>query len=103
MIALAGGIEPIGRAGQASRRLSWDEVHAADPEIFLLAPCGFALDRVVSEWADIRDRPEWSRLAAVRTGRVVLTERPPGFLPSLDGVVLAAAIYFPLIRLVLAP
>lgn len=39
----------------------------------------------------------------IRTGRVVLTERPPGFLPSLDGVVLAAAIYFPLIRLVLAP
>ncbi|HXV72586.1 MAG TPA: MoaD/ThiS family protein [Acidimicrobiia bacterium] len=39
----------------------------------------------------------------IRTGRVALTERPPGFLSSLDGVVLAAAIYFPLIRLVLAP
>lgn len=37
----------------------------------------------------------------LRTGAVVLTERPPGLLSSLDGVVLAAAIYFPLIRLVL--
>jgi len=37
----------------------------------------------------------------LRTGGVMLTERPPGFLPALDGVVLAAAIYFPLIRLVL--
>lgn len=37
----------------------------------------------------------------LRTGNVTLTERPPGLLPSLDGVVLAAAIYFPLIRLVL--
>ncbi|HUG31976.1 MAG TPA: MoaD/ThiS family protein [Acidimicrobiia bacterium] len=37
----------------------------------------------------------------LRTGGVVLTERPPGFIPSLDGVVLAAAIYFPLIRLIL--
>jgi sulfur-carrier protein len=37
----------------------------------------------------------------LRTGAVVLTERPPGWLPSLDGVVLAAAIYFPLIRLIL--
>lgn len=37
----------------------------------------------------------------LRTGRVLLTERPPGFLAPLDGVVLAAAIYFPLIRLVL--
>lgn len=39
----------------------------------------------------------------LRTGGVMLTERPPGFLPALDGVVLAAAIYFPLIRLVLSP
>jgi sulfur-carrier protein len=37
----------------------------------------------------------------LRTGGVMLTERPPGYLPSVDGVVLAAAIYFPLIRLVL--
>lgn len=37
----------------------------------------------------------------LRTGNVTLTERPPGLLPSLDGVMLAAAIYFPLIRLVL--
>ena len=37
----------------------------------------------------------------IRTGRVVLTERPPGIFASLDGAVLAAAIYFPLIRLIL--
>jgi molybdopterin converting factor small subunit len=37
----------------------------------------------------------------LRTGGVSLTERPPGSLSALDGAVLAAAIYFPLIRLVL--
>jgi molybdopterin converting factor small subunit len=37
----------------------------------------------------------------LRTGRVALTERPPGILSSLDGVVLAAAIYYPLIRIIL--
>jgi sulfur-carrier protein len=37
----------------------------------------------------------------LRTGGVMLTERPPGYLASVDGVVLAAAVYFPLIRLVL--
>lgn len=37
----------------------------------------------------------------LRTGGVALTERPPGLLSSLDGIALAAAIYFPLIRLIL--
>jgi len=37
----------------------------------------------------------------LRTGRVSLTERPPGWLNSLDGVALAAAIYFPLLTVIL--
>ena len=37
----------------------------------------------------------------LRTGRVTLTEQPPGMLAVVDGAMLAAAIYFPLIRLVL--
>lgn len=37
----------------------------------------------------------------LRTGTVMLTERPPGLLPAVDGVMLAAAVYFPLVRLVL--
>lgn len=37
----------------------------------------------------------------LRLGRVSLTERVPGALPSLDGVVLAAALYYPLIRIIL--
>lgn len=37
----------------------------------------------------------------LRSGRVSLTERPPGFLSSVDSVMLAAAIYYPLIRVVL--
>ena len=37
----------------------------------------------------------------LRTGSVSLTERPPGLLASMDGIVLAATIYYPLIRLIL--
>ncbi len=37
----------------------------------------------------------------LRTGRVALTEHPPGALPSLDGVALAATIYFPLLSIIL--
>lgn len=74
IIALAGGVEAIGRPGAPSRRLSWDEVARADPELILLSPCGFTLDRTRAELPALRARPEWSRLAAVRAGSVVLVD-----------------------------
>jgi molybdopterin converting factor small subunit len=37
----------------------------------------------------------------LRTGKVALTERPPGWLSSVDGAVLAAAIFFPLLAVIL--
>lgn len=37
----------------------------------------------------------------LRMGRVSLTERAPGALASVDGVILAAALYYPLIRVIL--
>lgn len=37
----------------------------------------------------------------LRTGRVSLSERSPGLMTAVDGAVLAAALYFPLISLVL--
>ena len=36
----------------------------------------------------------------LRIGRVGLTERPPGLLASVDGVVIAAAVYYPLLVII---
>jgi iron complex transport system substrate-binding protein len=43
MISLAGGADSLGRAGADSVRTSWDDVVAAQPEIVLVAPCGYGL------------------------------------------------------------
>jgi iron complex transport system substrate-binding protein len=45
MITLAGGEDALGAAGEDSRRISWDEIVAARPEIIVVAPCGYGLDR----------------------------------------------------------
>ena len=41
MIDLAGGEPVLGTAGAKSVRTTWEEVHAADPEVIIVAPCGF--------------------------------------------------------------
>jgi iron complex transport system substrate-binding protein len=74
LVALAGGREVLGRPGEPSRRASWGEIAAADPEVILLSPCGFPLERTEAELPLVEARPEWTALAAVRLGCVVLVD-----------------------------
>ena len=43
MIAAAGGEPLLGKAGAKSRRVTWEAVHAAAPEVVVVAPCGYDL------------------------------------------------------------
>ena len=45
MISLAGGHDPLGRPGEDSVRMDWDDVAAAAPEMIIVSPCGYRLDR----------------------------------------------------------
>ncbi|WP_151084586.1 ABC transporter substrate-binding protein [Nocardioides cynanchi] len=41
MIEAAGGDPVLATPGATSRRVTWEEIRAADPEVFVVAPCGF--------------------------------------------------------------
>jgi iron complex transport system substrate-binding protein len=47
MIEIAGGDPLLATPGQKSRRVDWEQVHAADPDVVVVAPCGF--DRAGSQ------------------------------------------------------
>ncbi len=71
LVEIAGGRPGLGQAGEPSRRIQWGEVIAFAPEVIILTPCGFDLERAVSEAeAILPHRPGWSALPAVRAGRV---------------------------------
>jgi len=71
MVAIAGGKPGLGRAGEPSRRISWGDMIAFAPEVIVLTPCGFDLERAVCEAQEILPhRMGWSALPAVRAGRV---------------------------------
>ncbi len=74
VIALAGGREVIGRAGERSGRITWAEVDRADPEVILIAACGFSADRAEDELAAVVGLREWQGLQAVRNARVAVTD-----------------------------
>ena len=45
MISLAGGNDPLGRPGEDSVRMDWDDVVDAQPEMIIVSPCGYRLER----------------------------------------------------------
>jgi iron complex transport system substrate-binding protein len=47
MVEAAGGTPVLATAGEKSRRVTWEAVHAAEPEVVVVAPCGF--DRAGSQ------------------------------------------------------
>jgi iron complex transport system substrate-binding protein len=53
MVAAAGGEEGLGRPGQPSFATTWDDVREAEPELIVVAPCGFDVGRAAREAAGI--------------------------------------------------
>lgn len=99
MVGLAGGIEGLTTAGVPSRRATWPEIAEYAPEVVVLMPCGFDLERTRREAARAAWPEEWVRLPAVRAGRVWAVSgtdyfNRPG--PRLfDGVEVLARIFHP--------
>jgi iron complex transport system substrate-binding protein len=64
MIEMAGGIDPLGRAGADSERMTLDQVREAKPEMIIVAPCGYGLEQA-SELARALPKVEGASVFAV--------------------------------------
>jgi iron complex transport system substrate-binding protein len=49
LVAAAGGTDVAGMSGEPSHRMRWPDVVELDPDVVVLAPCGFDLDRTLAE------------------------------------------------------
>lgn len=99
MIALAGGEEVLGRAGEKSFRVTWEQVIAAQPEVILLMPCGYSQEAAQREWEALPKPARWEHLPAVQQGRVYALDansycsRPAPRV--VDGVECLARLFHP--------
>ena len=66
----AGGVELVGRQGMRSRSVTWDEVAEADPDVLVMMPCGFGVERSLQEAETLVRKPGWASLRAVQLDRV---------------------------------
>jgi iron complex transport system substrate-binding protein len=74
MVEMAAGRNLFGRAGEHSGRLEFDALLAADPDVILVAPCGFNMRHTMEELPALAARAGWTSMRAVGEGRVFVAE-----------------------------
>ena len=99
MVRLAGGEELFAGPGERSARLDWEEVFRTDPEVLVLMPCGFDVQRAALEARVLPEVTGWPELSAVREGRVWVVDANSFFsrpAPRLvEGVEILGRILYP--------
>lgn len=98
-IAYAGGTDLLAHPAGDSIVIPWEKIVRYDPEVLVVAPCGFTAERTREELARLTERPGWNQLRAVRDQRVFLvnydlfTQSSASTL--VDGIELLAALFHP--------
>ncbi len=97
MVEIAGGREVLGKPGQKSERLSPERIIESQPEIAVLMPCGFSLQRTIEEYRRTKLFDGWQELPAVQAGRVYAVDGSSYFNRSgprlVDGVEILEDIF----------
>lgn len=99
MVDYAGGLDGLGRFGQPSHRIEWDEVVQYKPEIIVLSPCGFDANQVMGEAHVLASYQGWEEIPAFQSSRIYAVNASAYFSRSgprvVDGLEILAHITHP--------
>jgi iron complex transport system substrate-binding protein len=100
-ISWAGGTDMLGNPSGDSIVTSWEKVLKYDPEMLVIAPCGFETKRSLEELYLLTSKNGWHNLRAVQTKSVYVIDYDLFTQPSastlVDGIELLAALFHPTI------
>lgn len=74
LVEVAGGESVLGKPGHHSTTVSFSDLFEADPDVLVVAPCGFGLERAAVEMKHLATAPGFDGLRAVREGRVYVCD-----------------------------
>ena len=102
LVTLAGGIDLLGKHAEPSYTLDWQSVAGADPEVIVIACCGFPVERAMQDVELIQAEPLWQGLPAVKQGRVHVMDGNAYFSSPgprlIDGLEILAHTLHPVIH-----
>ncbi|WP_299157560.1 ABC transporter substrate-binding protein [uncultured Tenacibaculum sp.] len=73
-IGYAGGIDLLSHPSGDSIVISWDKIVKYDPEVLVIAPCGYGIERTLEDMKFLEEKPEWKTLKAVKNREVYIAD-----------------------------
>jgi len=86
-IAAAGGVDMLSNPAGDSIVTPWDKIVRYNPEVLVIAPCGFDVGRTREEMSVLTAKPGWDELAAVKNNQVYLADFDMFTQPSIGTLV----------------
>lgn len=74
LIELAGGKALLSIKGKHSPYISWESLVDANPDVIVIMPCGFDLERTEQESQVLTQHPNWNSLKAVKNNQVFIVD-----------------------------
>lgn len=74
LVTMGGGIDIFGEVGKHSAVMDWAKLAEADPDVLIIAPCGFGISQTMEEMPDMQERPGWQNLKAVKNNKVFVAD-----------------------------
>ena len=92
LVRIAGGDPILGYDAEPSRPTEWERITSAQPEVVLVAPCGFRIEQSLREMAALMNRPGFAQSPAVQSGHVAVADGSSYFNRSGPRLVESAEI-----------
>lgn len=96
-IGYAGGVDMLSNPSGDSIVTSWDKILKYDPEILVIAPCGFTIERTLQEMHLLTKKPGWDTLKAVKEDKVFVADfdlfTQSSASTLVDGIELLAGLF----------
>lgn len=74
LVEIAGGTPVLAEKGKHSPYIKWDDIAAANPDVIILMPCGFSMDRTLKEVSTLLQQPGFNDLKAVKNNRLYIAD-----------------------------
>ncbi len=98
-IGYAGGIDMLSNPSGDSIVTPWEKIVKYNPEVIVIAPCGFTTERTREEINFLTEKSEWKTLKAVQNKEVYIADfdlfTQPSASTLVDGIEALAAVFHP--------